>query len=269
MNKSPEGLLFNAVQAHDIPAISRILRDNPGLDINRRSGFGTTALQRAVMNDEVEIVELLLAQPGIDVNARSTYGNTAFSEACFYTGNRCGRVLLRDPRVDLAMGKSDTSPLCMAVVSNPELVRWWIASGREMDLGTPGDGRTDAIASSRRGPPWIRDLLLRFRDDPAGTRREVRVGLGLYDDMAAEVFAPVVFVSDGILRLPQNSISGAKTLRFFRIMVQLPLELQMLISYRAVGSARILIPLKAREEGFRYLAKGLLPRETVPPSSLQ
>jgi len=62
-----------------------------------------------------------------------------------------------------------------------EGVKWWIASGREMDLGKPGDtSKTDAIGQAKRyGKTEMVTLLERFKSDAAKTRSEVRRELGI------------------------------------------------------------------------------------------
>ena len=94
-----------------------------------------------------------------------------------------------------------------------------------MDLGTPGDvEKTDAIGGATF---WGKDdeatLLERFKANPQETGHAVRVELGWYDEAAAEMFALVVFVSDGLLQI--NGTTPSPAARFFSIASQLPLEL--------------------------------------------
>ena len=63
--------------------------------------------------------------------------------------------------------------------------------------------------------------------------------------MAAEVFALVVFLCDGLLKIKEENMSGAA--RFFRMAKELPLELQMVLCHRVVGSMRMNIPGKQSE----------------------
>jgi len=62
-----------------------------------------------------------------------------------------------------------------------ELIKWWIASGRVMDLGKPGDIYfSDAIGWARKkGWTEVVTLLERFKSDAAKTRSEVRKELGI------------------------------------------------------------------------------------------
>jgi len=126
-----------------------------------------------------------------------------------------------------------------------------------MDLGKPGDvGKTDAVGVAKgNGNTEVETLLERFKSDAAKTRHQVRVELGWYDEAAAERFAMMVFVSDGLLQIDDTTPSPAA--RYFCIASQLPLELQMVLCYRQVGSAREIIPRNNRELAFRNLAVGI------------
>jgi len=62
-----------------------------------------------------------------------------------------------------------------AYEGHQDVIKWWIASGREMNLGTPGDDMTDAIGAAKMmGKTEVVSLLERFKSDPAKTRSEVR-----------------------------------------------------------------------------------------------
>ena len=78
-------------------------------------------------------------------------------------------------------------------------------------------------------------LLERFQRDATQTRHAVRMELGWFDPAAAEVFALVVFVSDGLLQV-KDSTTTAPAAKFFSIAIRLLLELQMMLCYRVVES---------------------------------
>ena len=67
----------------------------------------------------------------------------------------------------------------------------------------PGDVyKTDAIGAARKnGEAEVATLLERFKSDATRTRHAMRVELGWYDEAAAEMFAIVVIVSDGLLQI--------------------------------------------------------------------
>ena len=90
----------------------------------------------------------------------------------------------------------------------------------------------------------------------AQTRHIIRLKLGLLHELAAEMFALVVFVSDGLLQIKDTTPSPAA--RYLKIARRLPLELQMLLCFRQVGSAREIIPSKVSEGAFKELAETLV-----------
>ena len=71
----------------------------------------------------------------------------------------------------------------------------------------------------------------------------------------AEMFALVVFFSDGLLQI--NDTTPSPAARFFNIASQLPLELQMVVSYRVLGSAKEIVHGKDSEVAFKELARRL------------
>jgi len=85
----------------------------------------------------------------------------------------------------------------------------------------------------------------------------MRVELGLVDELAAEMFSLVVFVSDGLLQT-KDTTTTTPAAKFFNIARQLPLELQMLLCHRLVRSAKEIISGKDSEMAFKELAKTLL-----------
>jgi len=88
------------------------------------------------------------------------------------------------------------------------------------------------------------------------TRHRVRQEMGWYDEAAAEMFALVVFVSDGLLQI--NDTTPSPAAKFFSIVARLPLELQMVLCFRQVGSAKDIIPGMESEVAFKELARKLM-----------
>jgi len=91
--------------------------------------------------------------------------------------------MLKDSRVKVnEPDNGGFTPLRFAALHGHfDIIKWWIASGREMDLGKPGDAdKTDAIGvAKRRGKTEVVTLLERFKSDAAKTRSEVRKELGI------------------------------------------------------------------------------------------
>jgi len=86
------------------------------------------------------------------------------------------------------------------------------------------------------------------------TRHAIRVKIGLLDELAAEMFALVVFVSDGLLQI-NDTTTPSPAARFLSIARRLPLELQMVVCFRQVGSDKEIIPGKDSEVAFKELAR--------------
>jgi hypothetical protein len=139
------------------------------------------------------------------------------------------------------------------------VIKLLIASGRELDLGQPANENGDVVGRALRlGNPEIISLLESFRDHPGRTRHRVRLELGWADAVAAEVFAPVVFLSDDYFALKRNvAESSNRARRFFAIVRRLPMELQMLIARRAAGSAKDTISGRQVDEALKDLVRSL------------
>ena len=76
------------------------------------------------------------------------------------------------------------------------------------------------------------------------------------EEFAAEMFALVVFVSDGLLQVThQDQSTPSLAARFLAMAVRLPLELQMVLCHRVVGSAKESILGRDSEPAFRNLAR--------------
>ena len=264
--KINEALLSEAHLGH-ISEVREILRRNPTLDVNWRNDAGWTALHFACASSYDSIVALLLAHPGININQKDSFDHTPFLYACVNGHTSCVCEMLKDSRVMLDEGnKTGLTPLWHAAFGGyVNIVKCWIASGREMCLS--GSDWKHPISEARRANfPVDKDLrrrkiqvatlLERFQENPEETKLAVRMEIGWYEEMAAERFALVVFVSDGLLRSKATRVkTGGKRTRFFNIATQLPLELQMALCYRLVGSGREIVPRKHSEPAFKKIAK--------------
>jgi len=240
--------------------LAELMRQDSGFNVNMdQTGRGNTLLHIACRDCSCSTVTpLLLAHPDIDVNVKNNHGVTAFFLAC---GGHTSSVreMLKDSRVKVnEPDKHETTPLWRAAYyGHLDIVKWWITSGREMDLGKPGDWGTDAFGGAKeRGKKEVVTLLERFEKDDTQTRHAMRLELGWCDEAAAEMFALVVFVSDGLLQI--NGSTTTPAAKFFRIASQLPLELQMVLCHRVVGTPKEIIQGKDSEVAFKSLAQSLL-----------
>jgi len=285
--------MLAAVENGDVKKVAELLKHNPGFKVNMRldEHEWTLVHHACLANHRSAVIPLLLAHPDIDVNSRSENGSTPFFFACLDGTTSCVREMLKDPRVKVNAPDYDgKTPLWyVANWGHLDIIKWWITSGRKIDLGKPGKRVPDVIGTAKRnGRTEVVSLLERFKENPRETRQAMRAEIGWYDELAAEMFAMVVFVSDGLLQVAQGhstskpaarffSIvrglpffkSNPKPLdvgsqRFFRIAAQLPLELQMVLCHRLVGSIKENISGRNSEMAFKWLAKRIC--EPGPPS---
>ena len=177
--------MFAAVEKGDAKELAELIRQDPGFKVNMAvDAPGSTLLHHACEADWTSpvIPLLLLAHPDINVNLKDKFGCTPFFYACGGSPSSV-REMLKDSRVKV--NEPDNyghTPLWRAAAhGHLDIIRWWIASGREMDLGTPGDvDKTDAIGVAKMyGQKEVVTLLERFKSDVAKTRSEVRRQLGI------------------------------------------------------------------------------------------
>ena len=136
----------------DAKKVAEMMRRDPGFKVSMDLGNGWTLLHEACDGERRSaVIPLLLAHPDINVNAKDMFGWTPFSCACDCGHTSCVREMLKDSRVKVNEPKIDgTTPLWFAAArGHLDVIKWWIASGREMDLGEPGEvDKTDAIGGA-------------------------------------------------------------------------------------------------------------------------
>ena len=251
--------MLAAIEKGDVEKLAELIRQDPGFDVNKDDDYGRTLLHHACLDSRRSaVIPLLLAHPDVDVNLKDTGGRAPLFLACYVGRPSCVREMLKDSRGKVNdSDRNGYTPLRYAYYGELDIIKWWIASRREMNLGKPGDvDGTDAIGVARRTVKQeVVALLERFKSDAVKTRHAARVELGWYEKLAAEMFALVVFVSDGLLQIKDTTPSPAA--RYFSIATQLPLELQMVLCFRQVGSAKEIIPGTEREAAFKELARRL------------
>lgn len=166
-----------------VESVRDLLADNPAIDVNWSAPNGKTALFWASMKDHDSVVSLLLRHRGIKVNLQMGSANeTSFFVACKSGSAQAVKVLLEDAAVNVDLPDEwGLTPLVAAIdEGHVNVVMSWIASGRKMDLGKPGDESTDAIGRAEKNAeqePGLLTLLLRFKVNPAQTREDVKLEL--------------------------------------------------------------------------------------------
>jgi len=221
-------LLFSSVTVGNVELAKEILKSDPNLDVNWSDSPGWAVLQRASKNGHEGIVAILLAHPDIDVNQRDKYGGaTPFIVACRNGRTSCVRLLLQDSRVRVNQPNDSgyTALWQCGFLGHLDIVEWWIASGREMDLGKPEEERTNAMVGATTVREWhnevdqekkrkIVTLLTRFKKNPEETRSAVRSELGIVGEVAAPT-APELTKDEYLAFL--NSLPTHPSLRYFAV----------------------------------------------------
>ena len=167
-----------AVGEGDAKKVADLIRKYPDFDVNRQDVDGFTLLNRACFFGKSSVIPLLLAHPDIDVNVKNRDGTTPFHFACVDGSASCVREMLKDSRVKVNEPSDDGfTPLWSAASSGHlDAIKWWIASGREIDFGKTGNEKTDAIGVAKeRENTRVVNLLERLKSDAVQTRSEVKM----------------------------------------------------------------------------------------------
>jgi len=262
----------NAAATNQLDVFRGLLRDNPTFDINKGGWANETLLTIACENNQVEVVRLLLAHPDIDVNQPDICEFTPFAIACEHGYVPIIRLLLKDPRVDVTRADQDYRSAIWKAVRNQDcrLLTEFIASGRDFgDLDEMGfTGKDDPRYCSlwHFASDGIAEMLSDYTSHHITARIDACEQLGYLGELAAEFFALTVFLCDGLLQLKAdvNHTGDTNATRFFTIARNLPMELQMVLSYRVISSGKNNILSKDSEAAFKYLAmRLLLPSQSV------
>jgi len=193
-----EKTFYIAASGGKVEEVKDILRKNPSLNVNWKNegDYAKTALYVACSRGHDSVVSILLAHPDIDPNLKQEDGWTPFMTACANGNPSCVRLLLQDQRVMVNEPSNyGETPLRRAASrGHLDVIKWWIASRREMNLGKPGDLKTDAIgAAKERGKTEVVSLLERFKSDATKTRSEVRLELGITTGQSAHLLIYLSF----------------------------------------------------------------------------
>ena len=262
--------MIDIVKSGNLEEVTSLLRRDPRLNVNAKDDMGWASLHWASAFGYLPVVKFLLASPGIDVNIAHNYGGTPLAFSCLEGRPQVTRVLLKDHRVNTTfLDDKAASPLWHAASqARLEVVKELIASGRDLgDLSQMAKSSSDRkyyttleVARKAQGAEVVA-LLEQFVANPEKTRREIRVKLGMLEELAANVFALVIFLCDDLLQLkevPTPDVRGTDAAHFFSIARRLPMELQMILCKRAVGSMKQTVLRKDSEPAFKDLAKILV-----------
>ena len=256
--------MYDAAKVGNVGEVKALLRYNPGLNVNWADENQLTALHCASKQGNVGVMKVLLAHPDINVNCKDDRGHTPISHGCREAHLSVVRELLMDPRVNVTLADSDgRTPLWWeSYLGHCKAVELFVASGRDLHVDRKGkwdaNSYTALEIARKRKMTKVVWLLERFTANPAHTRQQIRVTLGMLyplDALAAEVFALTVFLCEDLLQVKPATTTTA---RFFAIVSKLPMELQMIMCHRAVGSMKQNVLHKYSEAAFKSLARILV-----------
>jgi ankyrin repeat protein len=154
--------LVEAVKAGDREAVTALLRG--GIDVDKRSGDGSTALLWASYEDDLETVQALI-RAGADVNAANDLGATPIWAASRNGSVAMARTLLEanaDPNAPLLLGEA---PIVTAARSgSAEIVELLLLKGAEVNARGARGQTPLMFAASQRHPEVVKVLLAHGAD---------------------------------------------------------------------------------------------------------
>ncbi len=168
--------LFAAINTNDpdLEDITRML-ENPNIDINWRDPLDSTALTRAIYQNNVKIVQLLLAA-GAKITTKK-YDNTDLMSAANVRHKEIVELLLaagvnvnaKNLRGSTALMMA-AQPLCnntkLGTQIDIEIIKQLIKAGADVNAQRDDDGYTALIEASRDGRIEIVETLLALGADP-------------------------------------------------------------------------------------------------------
>jgi hypothetical protein len=243
----------------------KIFDTTPDFDINMKlNTAGYTFFLLACREKRVELLKHLLTRPGVDVNKTACFGHTAFRRACRFYYVEIIRLLLTDPRISINE-KCDQglTTLIYAVreMINYEaynVIRMILDSGKEVD-----DNDVDEVIEFMfsQGGNFFKDIVCNkeaFINDLDATFFHAKLVIKHKPVYPSALFALIIFNCEGFIEPPVEN--HEETSRFFRIAARLPMEIQMMLCYRAFSLIdKDYITGKERDVALRELHCVLVP----------
>lgn len=130
-----------------------ILLSTPGVDVNRKTCKGDSALHLAVETESAECLQAVLSKQGVNLNAKNNDGNSALHIAAEQADGKCLRLLLASP--EIMVNERDSggkTPLLLAAQKGNAVCVQLLLSAPGIDINLPGeDGRTPLTAAAECG----------------------------------------------------------------------------------------------------------------------
>lgn len=271
------GAMAAASQSGSLPVLKELLKD-PRLDINRSRDDGATPLLIACFRGHRDIVEHLLKTPEVDAFRTFKNGSTMFFAACQGGHLEISRLLLKDPRVETDTRLLDGHrPIAIIVgFDRVEILKHLLASGKKVTLNAEIiveesvklDPLSEWLTFLRSvGKPVLTvrdigeaknhrrclDILNEFEQDPAAYRQKLWAEFRMGPELAAELFALVVYHCDDFLAFKDALPPDSGIRKFFTIVRQLPIEMQMLLCNQVYNLPQDMVPARDAEAALKFV----------------
>jgi ankyrin repeat protein len=155
---------LEAVKNHDRGAVRRLLTS--GVDVNERTGDGTTALHWAALTNDIETAELLL-RSGASVDIANDHGVTPLSLACTNgSADLVKKLLSASANPDATTVMGETVLMTCAATGNAEAVTALLRHGaKSINAKENSRGQTALMwAAAHRHPEVVRVLIAHGAD---------------------------------------------------------------------------------------------------------
>lgn len=164
-NPEKTSLFHNSFVKRDIDTVKKIL-NNKLADVNATDASGYTALQKACIVGDEEIVTLLLKDKLIRVNdkTKGEHNTSALHFACIYKHSNIVRILLDDKRVNVNAENDEAStPLTLACnQENTDVIKLLLAKDNIEINKSDKDGNTYLHRACMQGSLVVVKLLLAY-----------------------------------------------------------------------------------------------------------
>jgi len=283
--EGPEQTPLHAACFKNRASVIKLLLADPRVDVNDECSSGRTPLYFACLKDSARSVALLLADARVNVN-KAYRGETPFYIACeMGASDTVIGLLLKNEKVDVNKpdrNRCHTPLWILAENGHLRIIKIILTSYKHVDTKARsvrdkfhGVKTAAELARSESNRPIdyysndfevngrravkngkaIADLIDAYEQNPRAVRLQLRRGAGLIPKDVAAVFALVVFLCEGLLKLKRRTPQKGNLARFFSILQRLPMELQMLTCNRAFESMKDSVLTKVSEPSFKKLAK--------------
>jgi len=243
---------YYAVAEGTLSEVNKILSNHRLTNVNWKDPLsGRTALHHACDKGYTYVVAVLLRHEGIEYGPDKTR-STPLHLACRHGHSGCVRLVLGvfTSYFHFTRDDQDNYPLTYAIrYGHSDTVKWWIALSwgppyRINPIRTLEDRKFIELCSLVEG--WM--------TESGRVEKEVERELCVADLGAFKLFAMIVFLCDELLAIKRiDTDRGRKAARFFDIVSQLPLELQVVVCFRRIGLRKDVIHRKDSEEAFKML----------------